>query len=352
MTPCCASFSDRRGVGVIGGRRVSLALVFAATIAGAIDAGGSQAGSVPAVRGTFTMTSDSGDYVGQGQSYSFPGRAIEFGADLGRVFVSVRAADSWTVRLEAPDKARLEAGIYADAGRFSNATQPALDVSGAGRGCNETAGRFTVLEAKYGLRGYLRSLHVTFEQHCEGAASALRGEFNLVAAPPPRPLKVDLTFDASRTTLEPADSAVKLVGTIACSQTVVGASVIADVSEVKESEAAIGSGSLGMECRPTPTSWGITVASSNGIPFTDTTVRVTVRGEATDSWYTAYLGENVAARDVISNAEANLPSSPHPGFISRHSTWSLVIVLLIIAAVGWSLLIVLWIRSRARRQPS
>jgi hypothetical protein len=61
---------------------------------------------------------------------------------------------------------------------------PGLDFSGEGRGCNKLSGRFTVSEARYGPQGLIRSLRARFEQHCEGAAPALRGEVR-VANPQP-----------------------------------------------------------------------------------------------------------------------------------------------------------------------
>jgi hypothetical protein len=336
---------------MVGRPWVFRALALVAATAGAIGAAASHAGSVPAISGTFTMTSDAGDFIGHGQSFSFPARAIEFGVEAsGEVRVSIQAEGVWSARLSASDGARLEAGVYAAARRDDDAIHPGLDVFGAGRGCNETTGRFTVLGVEYGLHGYLRSLHATFEQHCDGAAPALRGEIELVAPPPPPLLDVDLTFASSRTSLDRVNT-VRILGTIACSQNV-PVSVSAEVTEAKDREAAIGGSSTSVQCSRSPTSWLIPVVSSNGIPFTGRTLRITLTGEATDKWYTAYEGQIVFARDVISNAEAKLPSRPHSGFVSRHPAWTLVIVLSIIATVGWSLLVVLFIRGRARPQPS
>lgn len=61
---------------------------------------------------------------------------------------------------------------------------PGLDFSGDGRGCNKLSGRFTVSEGRYGPQGLIRSLRARFEQHCEGAAPALRGEVRVTFPQP------------------------------------------------------------------------------------------------------------------------------------------------------------------------
>ena len=57
---------------------------------------------------------------------------------------------------------------------FNSTSNPGMDVSGSGRGCNELTGSFAVEEAAY-TDGRLDRIKLTFEQHCEGGTAALRG---------------------------------------------------------------------------------------------------------------------------------------------------------------------------------
>jgi len=146
----------------------------------------------------FSFTSDPGDYVGRGSSLRYTSstaRIEAYAEEHGRsVFASIMTGvgqSSWNVRIAAPGGQRLSPGEYTGAARsgfFSGAT-PGLDVSGDGRGCNTTTGRFAVHSASVAPNGTLLKIHVTFEQHCEGAGPALRGEFVFIrppsALPPP-----------------------------------------------------------------------------------------------------------------------------------------------------------------------
>ena len=70
----------------------------------------------------------------------------------------------------------LSRGVYENAQRapFASPGHPGLNVSGDGRGCNTLTGRFQVHD--YELQnGVAQRIAVSFEQHCEGGASVLRG---------------------------------------------------------------------------------------------------------------------------------------------------------------------------------
>jgi hypothetical protein len=66
--------------------------------------------------------------------------------------------------------------VYTDAMRwpFQTTGHPGLDVSGDGRGCNMVTGRFQIEDLTTSDNG-LKSFTATFEHHCEGNASAVRG---------------------------------------------------------------------------------------------------------------------------------------------------------------------------------
>jgi hypothetical protein len=143
------------------------------------------------VAASLSFRSEPGDYVGQGQRLRYTnGRDSVFHARRGPLGVSVTvlpyAGPVWTVRLAAPGHRPPSPGVYEGAMRnpFEAPGAPGLDFSGDGRGCNKLSGRFTVSKARYGPQGLIRHLRANFEQHCEGAAPALRGEVR-VAFPQP-----------------------------------------------------------------------------------------------------------------------------------------------------------------------
>jgi hypothetical protein len=175
----------------------------------------------PAVRGQatfFCMDSQAGDYIGQGHTWIITNDDAKFSARLtyhGGVEVSIRTHDGWTLTFGPPDNDQLKVGVYDEAERFAfqSPTHPGLDVSGAGRGCNELSGRFQLLDFAYDLAsGEVQRLAINFVQHCEGGPAALTGAFRYNIAPPPNqepappptitptpvPLSVPFCTDAAR----------------------------------------------------------------------------------------------------------------------------------------------------------
>lgn len=145
----------------------------------------------------FWFTSDHTDYIGGGSSRSYTSataRIEAYAEENGRaVYATIYGSDgtTWNVRVAASSGQRLSPGVYTGATRsgvHSGAT-PGIDISGDGRGCNATTGRFAVHSANVASNGTLLKIHVTFEQHCEGMGPALRGEFVFIrppsALPPP-----------------------------------------------------------------------------------------------------------------------------------------------------------------------
>lgn len=260
-----------------------------ATVALVVAAAQGDAGTVRASSGTWMMTSEPGDSMGQGRSYSLDvaSNQIQFGVmNWGEVRVHAQLdGDLWMARFAAPGDAPLVPGVYEDASNDPGADHPFLSVTGNSYGC-PSSGRFTVLEATYGLYGYLQSFHATFEQRCGVSTSALRGEIDLVAPPPPGPLQVDGTVD-DRAPIDRADGTVELSGTVACSQPVL-ASISAGVTQQTKKGVAEAHGNVTVECNPTPTTWTVKTKSSTGIPFVRGTMQFSGAAYGVDSWYTAY----------------------------------------------------------------
>ena len=145
---------------------------------------------------TLVMNSEKGDYIGQGIQQAFTTADGVFVA--GRNFdngvtISFQGGNAnWDVALAAAGDAVLVPGPYENATRwpFQSPVNPAINVSGSGRGCNTITGRFDVLEAVYGAGGQVLRFAADFEQHCEGVEAALFGAVryhSTIAAPPVQP---------------------------------------------------------------------------------------------------------------------------------------------------------------------
>ena len=137
------------------------------------------------------MTSDPGDYIGQGRTYLFTPTDGAFSGQTGNNnYVRIGfdgGTNWWSLTFQAANGAVLAPGIYEGATRwpFQSPTAPGLDVSGTGRGCNQSSGRFVVFEVVYGANGTVQRFAAEFEQHCEHVTPALRGSirYNASASP-------------------------------------------------------------------------------------------------------------------------------------------------------------------------
>ena len=124
---------------------------------------------------SFDMTSDNGEYIGQGGSYSYrsPQDRVTWSGTRRLLQAQV---DGWSLSFQAPSGRTLRAGRFTGATRYPfNGSGAGLDVTGPGRGCNEVTGEFTVHSSSFDRRGRVRSMDVSFEHHCEGGPAALRG---------------------------------------------------------------------------------------------------------------------------------------------------------------------------------
>jgi PASTA domain len=148
-----------------------------------------------------SMTSDPGDYIGQGRpwSYTVADALIVAGGSRQGVGFGVDGADgSWWSADFVPGRGDILApGRYPNATRYPfNGDGPGLSVTGNGRGCNTLTGEFTVNSANWWPEGNLRGFSVSFIQHCEGGTPALRGTFEYRAgdATPLAPWMVGSAF--------------------------------------------------------------------------------------------------------------------------------------------------------------
>jgi hypothetical protein len=125
-----------------------------------------------------------GDYILGGGSahYNASNAVVGVSQSDGRLSVGVSGGtrdEDYGFLFATPEKqTRMTIGSYDRAQRFASGTHPGIDIDGEGRGCNETAGSFDVLDIHY--RGaVVDRLHLTFEQHCDGELRALFGEIRI-----------------------------------------------------------------------------------------------------------------------------------------------------------------------------
>jgi len=135
---------------------------------------------------SYQFSSDPGDYIGGGRTRAYTNSTSVFslaGTAAGLRFGVSGQRDNWSVELAPPAGEQLRPGRYVDAQRasFREPGHPGLDVSGNGRGCNTLTGSFTITELVTDATGAVVALAATFEQHCEGAAPALRGTIHFYA---------------------------------------------------------------------------------------------------------------------------------------------------------------------------
>ena len=132
------------------------------------------------------MLSDRQDFVGGGQVIQLNEQNAKFSVSnnygsVGRgvqIIVNdpTNPSNSWSLNFDAAGEVPLSIGEYSGATRFPF-SEPGvgLSVSGQGRGCNTLSGRFKVHYILYTSTMAIRSLAISFEQHCEGSPSALKG---------------------------------------------------------------------------------------------------------------------------------------------------------------------------------
>ena len=246
--------------------------------------------------GILEFTGDQGDYISQGQAWSYTeGVEASASADRRVVSVSVYTDTWWNVYFAAPAGQQLVPGGYEGAVRypFQDDAQPGLSHSGDGRGCNTLTGRFEVTEAEYGPFGSIIRFAANYEQHCEGGAPALWGEVSISNPPPPPALSVDVTIH-TQATVRHHDGRVTVSGSVVCSDDTVAQ--IGGTASQRANRFKLAQGSLNatVSCSPTPTPWTASFASGSGTPFNQGQAQVDVTAEAYDPTYGAYATDDAS----------------------------------------------------------
>jgi hypothetical protein len=154
---------------------------------------------VPVGATSLTMTSQHGDFVGQGKSWNYTASNAGFyfvASPAGlTAYVWVDGGWLWNAELTSASGHRLAVGNYPAV----SITGPGnvLDVAGDSRGCNTVTGSFQIKQVTFSGQS-LEHLDATFSQHCEGASPALNGEIKYVSAPVLAPLPAATRVTAIR----------------------------------------------------------------------------------------------------------------------------------------------------------
>ncbi len=137
-------------------------------------------GSTPATGNFVYLNSDVGDFIGQGQTYTYTPETATITLSTnsqGHLSVAVSGAQGWNGDFQTMyTLSQLEPGYYPDLRRypFHNPAKGGLSWTGEGRGCNRLLGWFAVDRVVY-TNGVLTALDLRFEQRCEGGTPALHG---------------------------------------------------------------------------------------------------------------------------------------------------------------------------------
>lgn len=142
-------------------------------------------GSTPSSGNYIYLQSDSGDYIGQGQTYTYiPANAtITVSATGGHLSTGISVnGDSWSGDFQTMNSiSQLQLGYYGNLERypFNNPALGGLSWYGFGRGCNTLTGWFAIDNVTY-TSGSLMAIDLRFEQHCEGGSPALHGQIHWI----------------------------------------------------------------------------------------------------------------------------------------------------------------------------
>jgi len=138
-----------------------------------------------------SFVSDAGDSIGQGETWELESflsnLSVMTEPSRNHVLFRIDGSDgrmpvTWGLDLAAPQGQQLKTGTYSNAARygFQAPAAPGLAFAGNGRFCNTLTGQFTITDLVFAADGSVQRLAASFEQHCEGAGAALRGNVSYV----------------------------------------------------------------------------------------------------------------------------------------------------------------------------
>jgi hypothetical protein len=134
-------------------------------------------GATPASGSYVYLSSESGDYIGRGQTFTY---TDGISSDSSDARLTIDVAD-WSGHFRGMSTlSQLVTGYYECPLNylFQNLTRGAFEWSGQSRGCNQTGGWFVIDTIQYSDQT-IDALDLRFEQHCEGETAALHGAIHI-----------------------------------------------------------------------------------------------------------------------------------------------------------------------------
>jgi hypothetical protein len=289
----------------LAGATTVLAVLAAATGGLMLSTGSAQAQEVnlepqEVTSGSLTFTGDPDDYLTEGKTYAYSPETSDrliVSSNTERNTVRVTAigaqGDWWSLNLAAPSGQELKPGVYTGATTSPSATTPGLDLYG-NRVCYPVTGTFTVATMDFGPQGYVHQLDATFEQHCEGAAPAARGEIHITTPPPPPVLDLGLGVDVDGS-VSTLNGRATVHGTVTCNEPVfTRASGI--VTQVAHRVLIRNSFYFEVDCTPdAPVPWTVTVAPTGTVPYQKGDAKVEATTTSADPIWGTYVVVNQTA---------------------------------------------------------
>ncbi|HXR90181.1 MAG TPA: hypothetical protein VN750_07860 [Steroidobacteraceae bacterium] len=140
------------------------------------------AGAITATGNYLYLESDTADYVGQGGTYTETplNSLITVTTTANGAQIEAQGVDQWVGQIQAmANQTQLQDGYYQRVERFQtgNPARGGFSWSGDLRGCNRSISWFVVDDVSY-TNGVISALDMRFEQHCELAHDALRGQIH------------------------------------------------------------------------------------------------------------------------------------------------------------------------------
>lgn len=138
------------------------------------------------------LWSDPGDYVGQGNNYSYTNKnsRITIYSEGRGLYIGIDGDEHWTGGFLVPDNVnQLQPGVYTNANLYPT-YKPGLNWSGEGRSNTNPTGWFAIDSVTYD-NNVLSAIDLRFEQHEIGGGPALHGQVHwstLDTIPPPGPI--------------------------------------------------------------------------------------------------------------------------------------------------------------------
>lgn len=236
--------------------------------------------------GSFSFTSDPGDAIGDGHSYSYNTNAGDvmtvngYGEQSIQTVIDGTDGYDWQFSISGPDGEVLAPGTYTITRAESN---PGISLWRPEVFCTGI-GSFTINKIEWGPRGYVHALDATFEYHCWGNPPAARGQLHILNPPPPPSLRLGVTV-AGGGKISEADGSAKLHGTVKCNKAANGG-VDGTIVQTRKGQRVEVAFTQEFACTPGERiPWTATVAPPDGLTFHKGRARVETRTSAEDIDY-------------------------------------------------------------------